>query len=124
MKTEIRNRHIKEVVGLKGKIGDFSQLEVSVNYDEGGMSYFTGATRARGFKLHCKPCQVSEGMMSCLLLSGKRDSGLSYPICEVERYNAKKLTALAEQVDAQKVADLFEQEQDSEIINYITTLQK
>ena len=122
MKTAIKNRGVEEVVPLKGKIGDFSQLEVSVSFTSGGMNYFSGESHLRGFRLHCIPVSVGNGFRSSVLLSGKRDSGLAYRLSEESRYNAKKLTALAEQMDAQKVADLYEQEKDQEIISYINTL--
>jgi hypothetical protein len=126
MKTEIRNRRIEEVKTINGTIGErFNQVAVSVSYDEGGMNYFSGTTRARGYKIHCTPCKdAGNGFRECVLLSGKRDSGLAYMICEATRYNAKNLAKIAEQVDAQKVADLFEQEKDQEIISYISTLTK
>lgn len=124
MKTIIKDRLVEEVVPLKGKIGDFSQLEVSVSFTSGGMNYFTGSSHPRGFRLHCSPVLVGNGFRSSVMMGSGRDSGLAYRISEESRYNAKKLTAIAEQVDAQKVADLYEQEKDQEIISYINTLVK
>jgi hypothetical protein len=124
MKTEIRNRKIEEVKTINGTIGErFNQIAVSVSYDEGGMNYFSGTTRARGYKLHCTPCRDSgNGLRESVLLSGKRDSGLAYMICEATRYNAKNLAKIAEQVDAQKIADLYLAEADQSILEYIHTL--
>ena len=124
MKTEIKNRRIEEVKKINGTIGErFDQVAVSVSYDEGGMNYFSGQTRARGYKLHCTPCRDSgNGFRESVLMSGKRDSGLAYPICEATRYSAKNLAKIAEQVEAQKIADLYLAEADQSILDYIHTL--
>jgi hypothetical protein len=122
MKTEIKNRRIEEMLVLKNPIGDFKQIEVGVSFTSGGMNYFSGTSSPRGYRLYCAPCNVSEGFRQCILMSGKRDSGLAYRICEAPRYNAKTLKMIAEQVDAQKIADLYEAEDDNGIMAYLFTL--
>jgi hypothetical protein len=52
--------------GLK----DGNHLEVSVFYDKGGKSYFTGQVSPRGYYLSVRPVTLNNGMVRFSMFSG------------------------------------------------------
>ena len=49
-----------------------THLEISVGYDLGGHSYFTGQTSPRGYYLSVRPVTVGNNMVSFDLMAGRR----------------------------------------------------
>jgi hypothetical protein len=132
MKTEnVRSRTIEEVLPLKNKIGDMSQIEVSVAFTSGGTNYFSGSTSPKCYRVSVSPCEITTHKLadgteyksrSSVLMSGKRDSGLAYRIEECKRYNEKRLKELASLIEAEKIASWYEEENDTAIQNYLREL--
>jgi len=64
----------------------WNELEISLSYEIGGHSYFTGENRARGLDLHCTPSQRSEHSR---IVTGF--SGIYTHVLDMNRFNAKTL---------------------------------
>lgn len=132
MQTEkVRNRNIEEVFKLEKPIGDMNEIEISVQFVKGGMNFMSGGSHPTSYRISCSPCQRTTHTLDngetytsrqSVMLSGKRDSGLAYRICETARYSEKTLKALALQVKAEQVAKWYEEENDTAIQEYIKTL--
>jgi hypothetical protein len=77
---------------------------VEVSYEKGGIGYFSGAVRKRGYRLRIQPCTVVNNIVSFAPMSGR-----SVSLCEVGRRNDKKHAALWAKIEphAQAIADLF-----------------
>lgn len=84
-------------------------VEVAVHYAEGGMSYFTYKNEGRGAYVHVTPVEISEGVVSRMLLGSTEQSGFKMFVLPMDRRNAKKLEAVAEKVDAivPEIAKMF-----------------
>lgn len=68
-----------------------NNLEVSVYYTKGGMSYFTGQTSPRGYYLSVRPVTLGNGMVSFDLFSGCKRL-----LLETNRYSDKQFTRAVE----------------------------
>lgn len=79
-----RNRIIKRYPILNNP--QWNELEISLSYDIGGMSYFTSTKQARGLQLHCTPQSRSE---TSRIIQGF--SGIYKHVLDMERFNAKTL---------------------------------
>jgi hypothetical protein len=121
------NRSIDRKVKTQGLLRDrdmvMDECRVSVSWCEGGVSMFTGAPRSKGYKIYVTPCHTEyrdgHAITQSILMSGTRVSGLSYSIESANRYNAKRLQYHADRIDAQKVADWYEQGNDQAIQDYV-----
>lgn len=122
--SKLRRQEVRQDFNLKNPIGRMSQIEISVSYTLGGMNYFTGDRHPRSYRLHCSPCNINGGIRESVILGNGRESGLAYRICETNRYSEKKLKDLAIQIDAQKIADWYEEGNDKAILDYLSALKK
>lgn len=61
-------------------------LEISLNYEIGGMNYFTGTSQARGLQLSCTPLQKVEGGTVSTMFSGTYKH-----VLDLKRFSAKTL---------------------------------
>lgn len=78
-----------------------THLKLSVQYHEGGINYFSGATNARGYRLSNTPVERNgSGMESMILLGGNRESGYYVMLEVVKRFSMTRLTIHAERLDA------------------------
>lgn len=64
----------------------WNELEISVSYEIGGMSYFTGNMKERGLDLHCTPQQRTEHSR---IVTGF--SGVYKHVLDMKRFSAKTL---------------------------------
>ena len=64
---------------------DATHLEISVYYDKGGTSYFTGQSSPRGFYLSVKPVTKGNGMIRFTMFTG-----IKKLLHEVNRYSDKQ----------------------------------
>ena len=110
---------------------EYNELQISVNYDLGGMNFFTGKTQERGYRLTISPITVTKmadgGKIESFTMMGKKwESGLAYFIEGATRYNRKRLEQLAAQVDErlQEIATMYEEERDYEILDMVVSLGK
>jgi len=65
-------------------------LEVSVYYDQGGMNFFSGTSKRRGYYLSVTPIEIDGVFTKSTAFSGTCDL-----LEEVKRYSAGKLSAWA-----------------------------
>ena len=54
----------------KDNLKDATHIEVSIYYDKGGMSYFSGKTSQRGYYMSVVPVRKAGGMISFTLFTG------------------------------------------------------
>jgi len=85
----------------------YGQIEVSVRYSGGGTNYFTGEVQPRGYRVACSPVDRSETGTSRTLLGGNWESGLSFFIKGADRYNAKELQRIANDLDFEQLAKMY-----------------
>ena len=81
------------------KPGEGKCLSISINYQLGGMSYFSGQSSPRGYYLSLTTVERSENngffITSCSLFEGLKSN-----ILPATRFSRKTLTQLAEKYDA------------------------
>jgi hypothetical protein len=124
---KIKNREVREVFNLEKPVGDMKEIEVAVSFTAGGMNYFSGQSHSKGYRVVCSPCNITKRedgteIRSSVLLSGKRDSGLAYRICDTARYSEKRLNEIAVQVDFTSIAKWYGEENDTAIQQHLATI--
>jgi hypothetical protein len=78
-----------ETTGLPGQGDGIMVLKVSVDYEEGGVSYFSGRSTERGYYLHLTPITRRGGYDSFTI--GGAYSGIKGLIEPAKRFNQKTL---------------------------------
>lgn len=127
--TNIKYRSIKETHELSKPIENLKHIDVSVDFTSGGYNYFSGQRHERGYRIVCSPCNYNKSdngfsIRESVMLGNKRTSGLAYRIETATRYNEKRLKQLASLIDSKKIAELYEAENDTAILEYINNLTK
>lgn len=106
-------REYKAYCDLKAPIDKYKTLRIDVEYFIGGVNYFSGSYAPRGYRVSMKPCNVG-GMFeeSTLLSNDKKHSGGYIMVETTNRFNAKRLSELAEMLDPQISAIVAAYEED------------
>ena len=68
----------------------YDQMEVAVEYDKGGYSYFTGKRSERGYYLFLRPFKKANGTRTITILGNNLDSGGKLFLTAASRYSRKK----------------------------------
>ena len=76
-----------------------THIKIQVQYNEGGMNYFTGSLNKRCYRLSFTPIARLDRGESCILMSDTHESGAYVLLEEAKRYNAKRLKEVAEMID-------------------------
>jgi hypothetical protein len=85
-----RKDEIDWYLPINGK--EFNNIKVKLYYDLGGMNYFSGSPKRRGFYISIQPVSKSETSESMTLLG--KDSGGYVFVEEAKRFNRKRLLEL------------------------------
>lgn len=72
------------------------RLKLTVSYDEGGTSMFTGQHRSRCYCVSVEHDRISDRGFTSIILDGKGNP--SYGILPAKRFSASKLKTLAQEV--------------------------
>lgn len=78
------------IVNLKNKIDKFSQVDISIRYNLGGIKYFNYKNEARGYYIHFSPCnsrQDKYGLVTEYEIF--HEKSFKYLIKEVKRQSIK-----------------------------------
>lgn len=87
-------------------LNDATHLQVSVSYNLGGLSFFSGGTTPRGYYLTVKPVTKGNNMIRYTMFSGK-----SRLLLETKRFTAKQFA------NAIEMAKTYEAELISEVVS-------
>lgn len=83
------------LIKLKNKIDRFDTVEISINYNLGGLNYYNYKEEKRGYYIHFTPCNVREEKYGTIketeLFNNK---SFKYLIMPVNRKSDKKLKIL------------------------------
>ena len=81
----------------RSDLNDATHLEVSVSYDKGGQSYFSGRTTPRGYYLTVIPVTRSATSVSFTAFTGR-----SRLLLETKRFSAKQFAQAMEMANGQE----------------------
>ena len=106
---------------LKGPIGRYNELKISVDYYLGGMNYFNGQTSKRGIYLHLTPIIRNGGMSESTLLGGQRESGFKVLLEELSRRSQKKIDLQFNKIKkvSKQISSFYYDDKNQEIFNII-----
>ena len=86
--------HKKVFVDLKKPIvsgggSELKQLRVMVDYEKGGMNYFSGNVYESGVKVYLTPCTVTNGVVTQTILGEQHACGYKVMLKQISRKSQK-----------------------------------
>lgn len=109
---------------LNTQIGKATHLNVKVDYEKGGINYFSGQQNARGMYVYIQPVEKKNGMESFMLLGEMHETGFKIFVRPMGRKNQKTIDDFSNKV-AEKISDitaLYEEKKYNEIMTLVKTL--
>lgn len=121
--------HKKVFVDLKTPIaqaggGELKQLRIMVDYEKGGMNYFSGNVYESGVKVYLTPCTVTNGIITQTIMGEQHVCGYKIMLKQINRKSQKQIDIMAEKIlpYAQQIADLYSDAKHQEIVKLITDI--
>ena len=120
--------HKKVFVDLKTPVKSAStelkQLRIMVDYEKGGMNYFSGNVYESGVKVYITPCTVTNGIVTCTILGEQHVCGYKVMLKQINRKSQKQIDIMAEKIlpYAQQIADLYSDAKHQEIVKLVTDI--
>lgn len=107
-------------------IGDLNELKISVDYELGGMNYFSGEINKRGTYVYFKPVCRGDGFETTMLLADTASAGFKIFVKEQGRKSAKTVNAVFEAVKpyADTFAELYNKRQFTGIMELVLNATK
>lgn len=100
------------------------ELKISVDYQKGGVSYFSGNYSESGVYVYITPVHRSGGIISCTMLGQQHECGYKILMKPLNRKSQKQIDLMAEKVVpyAQQIADLYSDYKHNEVYNLIQSI--
>jgi len=121
--------HKKVFVDLKTPIisgggTELKQLRVMVDYEKGGINYFSDSIYKSGVKVYITPCTLTNGIVTQIMLGGQHECGYKIMLKQINRKSQKQIDIMAEKIlpYAQQIADLYSDSRHQEIVKLITDI--
>lgn len=120
--------HKKVFVDLKTPVksasSELNQLRIMVDYEKGGMNYFSGNVYESGVKVYITPCTVTNGIVTCTILGEQHVCGYKVMLKQINRKSQKQIDIMADKIlpYAQQIADLYSDARHQEIVKLITDI--
>ena len=120
--------HKKVFVDLKTPVKSAStelkQLRIMVDYEKGGMNYFSGNVYESGVKVYLTPCTVTNGIVNQTILGEQHVCGYKVMLKQINRKSQKQIDVMAEKIlpYAQQIADLYSDAKHQEIVKLIADI--
>ena len=120
--------HKKVLVELKTPIvsggSELKSLRVMVDYEKGGMNYFSGNVYESGVKVYLTPCTVTNGIVTQTIMGAQHVCGYKVMLKPINRKSQKQIDIMAEKVlpYAQQIADLYSDARHQDIIKLINDI--
>jgi len=120
--------HKKVFVDLKTPVKSAStelkQLRIMVDYEKGGMNYFSGNVYESGVKVYLTPCTVTNGIVTQTILGEQHVCGYKVMLKQINRKSQKQIDVMAEKIlpYAQQIADLYSDAKHQEIVKLIADI--
>ena len=99
---------------------DLDELRISVDYEKGGYSYFSGEMNRRGIYVYIKPIHRAKGMISTRLLSDTYSNGYKVFIKELSRKSQKQIDEVFNKINnvdfIQEITLLYSNKLNNELI--------
>ena len=85
----------------------YELLEVKVDYEKGGINYFTGGYNRRGYYIYFIPMNKHNGMVTRTIMGSGYDSGAKVLIKEANRFSKKTLEKLEKELDLESIGQFY-----------------
>jgi len=94
---------------ISGGGSTLNKLRISVDYQKGGMNYFTGDYEENGVFVYIQPCSYNNGIIGTTITGKRQTDGYKILLKEIGRKSQKQIDLMAEKVMpyAQQIADLY-----------------
>ena len=104
-------------------IKDLTELKISVDYEKGGMNYFTGDNNKRGIYVYFTPIERTKYGFKTVILGDKKECGFKTCVKECGRKNTKAMSEIFQKINQKELLEnitkLFEEEKFSDIVKLI-----
>lgn len=121
--------HKKVFVDLKTPIvsgggSELKQLRVMVDYEKGGMNYFSGNIYESGVKVYLTPCTLTNGVVTCTILGEQHACGYKVMLKQINRKSQKQIDIMADKIlpYAQQIADLYSDAKHQDVVKLINDI--
>ena len=121
--------HSKVFVDLKTPIStgtgsSLKQLRVMVDYEKGGINYFSGNVYQSGVKVYLTPCTLTNGVVTQTILGEQHVCGYKVMLKQINRKSQKQIDLMAEKIlpYAQQIADLYSDARHQEVVKLINDI--
>ena len=121
--------HSKVFVDLKTPIStgtgsSLKQLRVMVDYEKGGINYFSGNVYESGVKVYLTPCTLTNGVVTQTILGEQHVCGYKVMLKQINRKSQKQIDLMAEKIlpYAQQIADLYSDARHQEVVKLINDI--
>ena len=121
--------HSKVFVDLKAPIStgtgsSLKQLRVMVDYEKGGINYFSGKTNESGVKVYLTPCTLTNGIITQIIMGEQHVCGYKVMLKQINRKSQKQIDLMAAKIlpYAQQIADLYSDARHQDIVKLINDI--
>jgi hypothetical protein len=121
--------HKKVFVDLKTPIvsgggSELKQLRVMVDYEKGGMNYFSGNIYESGVKVYLTPCTLTNGIVTQTILGAQHVCGYKVMLKAINRKSQKQIDIMADKIlpYAQQIADLYSDGRHQDVVKLINDI--
>ena len=121
--------HKKVFVDLKTPIvsgggSELKQLRVMVDYEKGGVNYFSGNTYKSGVKVYLTPCTLTNGIVTQTILGAQHACGYKVMLKAINRKSQKQIDIMADKIlpYAQQIADLYSDGRHQDVVKLINDI--
>ena len=101
-----------------------NKLRVMVDYQKGGINYFSGEFSKSGVFVYLTPCSYENGIVGTTISGDINKDGYKILLKPLSRKSQKQINLMAEKImpHAQELADLFEAKNHKGVFDLVKTL--
>ena len=101
-----------------------NKLRVNVDYQKGGVNYFSGDYNESGVYIYIQPCTYNNGIIGTVITGKQHLDGYKILLKELNRKSQKQIDLMAEKVlpYAQQIADLYSDGRHQDIYNLVKSI--
>ena len=101
-----------------------NKLRINVDYQKGGVNYFSGDYSESGVYIYIQPCTYNNGIIGTVITGKQHLDGYKILLKELNRKSQKQIDLMAENVlpYAQHIADLYSDGRHQDIYNLVKSI--
>lgn len=101
-----------------------NKLRINVDYQKGGVNYFSGDYNEGGVYVYIQPCTYNNGIVGTVITGKQHLDGYKILLKELNRKSQKQIDLMAEKVlpYAQQIADLYSDGRHQDIYNLVKSI--